>query len=110
VLRKTSLDEFPQFINVLNNDMSIVGPRPLPEYIENKINYSNKEKRRKILPGMTGMSQINYTGKKRKLSEKINLDVQYVNNYTLLKYFQILLQTPKALVIRLFKNKSSILK
>ena len=71
ILRKTSLDELPQFINVLKKEMSIVGPRPLPISIENKVEYSKKLKRRNVLPGLTGMSQINYSGKNRKLSEKI---------------------------------------
>ncbi len=110
MLRKTSLDELPQFINVLNKDMSIVGPRPLPRNIEEKIKSSHKIKRRKILPGITGMSQINYTGKKRKLSEKINLDIEFVDNYTLYNYIQIILRTPTVLIIRLFKNRSSIIK
>ncbi len=110
ILRKTSLDELPQFINVLNKDMSIVGPRPLPEIIEKKINSSIKIKRRKVLPGLTGMSQINYTGKNRKLNEKIQLDMQLIDNYTLYNYFKILLKTPIVLIIRFFKNKSSIIK
>ncbi len=109
-LRKTSLDELPQFINVLKKDMSIVGPRPLPKIIENKIKFSLKIKRRSILPGITGMSQINYTGKKRILSEKINLDVKFVNDYTLNNYLQIIFKTPAVLIVRLFKNKSSIIK
>ena len=109
-LRKTSLDELPQFVNVLKKDMSIVGPRPLPKVIENKIKYSQKTKRRQILPGITGMSQINFTGKKRKLSEKINLDIQFVNNYTFSNYLQIILKTPIVLIIRIFKNKSLIIK
>ena len=90
--------------------MSIVGPRPLPEIIEKKINKSIKIKRRKILPGITGMSQINYTGKKRKLNEKIHLDMEFIDDYTIYNYFMILLKTPFALIIRLFKNKSSIIK
>ena len=63
ILRRLSLDELPQLINVLKEDMSIVGPRPLPKSIEKKIKKSIRLKRRKILPGITGMSQINYTGK-----------------------------------------------
>ena len=109
ILRKTSLDELPQLINVLKKDMSIVGPRPLPEVIEKKINKSFKLKRRKILPGITGMSQINYTGKNRKLVDKVSLDMQFIDNYNLINYFKILLKTPIVLIIRLIKNKSSII-
>lgn len=109
ILRKTSLDELPQFINVLKKDMSIVGPRPLPEIIEKKINKSIKIKRRKILPGITGMSQINYTGKKRELIQKIQLDLKLVDNYTLYNYFKILFKTPIILIVRFIKNKSSII-
>ena len=110
ILRKSSLDELPQLINVLNKDMSIVGPRPLPEMIEKKISKLYRYKRRKILPGITGMSQINYTGKNRKLIEKIKLDLQLIDNYTLYNYFKIILRTPIILIIRFFKNKSSIIK
>ena len=109
LLRKTSLDELPQLINVLKKDMSIVGPRPLPENIEKKIKKSFKIKRRKILPGITGMSQIHYTGKKRKLIDKIKLDIELIENYNTYNYFKILLKTPIALIIRFFKNKSSII-
>ena len=110
ILRKTSLDEMPQFINVLKKDMSIVGPRPLPKIIEKKISRSMRTKRRQILPGITGMSQINFSGKKRKLIEKIRLDIEFINNYTLYNYFKILLKTPIVLIIRFFKSKSSIIK
>ncbi len=109
-LRKTSLDELPQLINVLKKDMSIVGPRPLPKIIEKKINKSLKLKRRMILPGITGMSQINYTGKNRKLVDKVNLDIQFIDNYSLFNYFKILFKTPIVLIIRFFKNKSSIIR
>ncbi len=110
ILRKTSLDELPQFINVLRKDMSIVGPRPLPASIEKKIKRSIKLKRRKILPGITGMSQINYKGRNRKLNEKLKLDLIFIDNYTLYNYFKVLLKTPSVLVVRFFKNKSSIIK
>lgn len=110
ILRKTSLDEMPQFINILKNEMSIVGPRPLPEKIEKKIKNTLRKKRRTILPGITGMSQVNFTGKNRTLSEKINLDIKLVNNYNLYNYFKIMLNTPIILIIKFFKNKSSIVK
>ena len=110
ILRKTSLDELPQFINVLKKEMSIVGPRPLPSQIEKNINRNYRLKRRNILPGLTGFSQINYTGKHRKLHEKTELDILLVNNYTLHNYFKILLKTPIVLVRRLIKNKTSIIK
>tara|TARA_B100001063_G_C16717574_1_gene531628 strand:- start:489 stop:1058 length:570 start_codon:yes stop_codon:yes gene_type:complete len=110
ILRKTSLDEIPQFINVLKKDMSIVGPRPLPKKIEVKINSKLRIKRRKVLPGITGMSQINYNGKKRELIEKIKLDINFVNNHTLFNYFKILFKTPHVLIIRYLKNKSSIIR
>jgi lipopolysaccharide/colanic/teichoic acid biosynthesis glycosyltransferase len=109
-LRRLSLDELPQFFNVINKDMSIVGPRPLPENIEKKISRSIKIKRRKILPGITGLSQINYTGKNRKLSDKIKLDLGFVENYNLYNYLIILIKTPFVLIIRFYKNKSSIIK
>ena len=65
ILRKSSLDELPQLFNVLKNDMSLVGPRPLTVSVEKKITKKNRIMRRKILPGITGLSQINYSGKKR---------------------------------------------
>ena len=110
ILRKTSLDELPQLINVLKNEMSIVGPRPLPEIIEKKIKKSLRLKRRKILPGITGMSQINYTGKNRKLRDKIKLDLNLIENYTINNYFKVILKTPIVLIIRIIKNESSIIK
>ena len=110
ILRLLSFDEIPQFLNVLKNEMSIVGPRPLPQINEAKIKKKSKEKRRKILPGITGLSQINYSGKYRKLDDKVKLDLIYVKNYTLLNYFKVIIKTPLVLFIRFLKNKSSIIK
>ena len=110
IIRRSSLDEIPQFINVLIGEMSIVGPRPLPEKNEKKIYKSLRIKRRNVLPGITGLSQINYNGKYRRLEDKVKLDIKFINNYSLYIYFQILLNTPSALIIRLLKNKSSIIK
>jgi lipopolysaccharide/colanic/teichoic acid biosynthesis glycosyltransferase len=110
IIRRLSFDEIPQFFNVLKNDMSIVGPRPLPEINEKKIKSSFKIKRRKILPGITGLSQIHYNGKYRKLDDKVKLDIKFVNSYSVYNYFKILLNTPIVLIIRLLKNKSSIIR
>tara|TARA_Y100000389_G_scaffold168042_1_gene173522 strand:+ start:25195 stop:25752 length:558 start_codon:yes stop_codon:yes gene_type:complete len=110
LLRKMSVDELPQFFNVLKKEMSIVGPRPLPHNIEKRIDKNIKIKRRKILPGLTGMSQINYTGKKRNLTEKIRLDMRFIEDYTLYNYLKIILKTPFVILVRFFKNKSSIIK
>jgi len=110
ILRKTSLDELPQLINVLKKDMSIVGPRPLPKVIEKKIDSLSKAKRRKVLPGITGMSQVNFNGKNRKLDKKVKLDLKFVDNYNISNYFKILLRTPLIIILRIYKNKSSIIK
>ena len=109
IIRRMSLDELPQFINVLKGEMSIVGPRPLPELNERKIHKLLRIKRRKVLPGITGMSQINYTGKSRKLKDKVMLDIKFIENYSLYNYLKIIFKTPYVLFIRLLKNKSSII-
>jgi len=110
ILRRLSFDEIPQFLNVLKNDMSLVGPRPLPETNEAKIYNRFRELRNKVLPGITGFSQINYSGKYRKLNDKVKLDIKYVKNYNLYNYLKILMKTPIVLIIRLIRNKSSVIK
>ncbi len=76
VIRKLSLDEFPQFISILKGDMSLIGPRPLLlSYYE----WFNAEERRRfdVLPGLTGLSQIN--GRTNlNWDERFRLDVEYV--------------------------------
>ena len=91
LLRKTSLDELPQFINVLRGDMSIIGPRPIVK--EEKKKYGkNLKKILLIKPGITGLWQVsgrnNLTYKRRVL-----LDINYVENYNLLMDLRILLRT-----------------
>ncbi|MBI5989762.1 sugar transferase [Clostridium perfringens] len=81
ILRSTSLDELPELINVLKGDMSLIGPRPL--LVEYLPLYSEEQKRRHdVLPGLTGWAQIN--GRNSiSWGEKFNLDVYYVNNWSL---------------------------
>nr|WP_284143197.1 sugar transferase [Vibrio alginolyticus] len=90
-LRKSSLDELPSLWNILKGDMSLVGPRPLlVEYLDY---YTDEEKRRhKVRPGLTGLAQVsgrNNLG----WDERLNIDIQYVNNPSLLLDIKILLKT-----------------
>lgn len=98
ILRSTSLDELPELINILKGDMSIVGPRPLlvrylPRYNE------EQRHRHDVRPGLTGYAQVN--GRNAISWEaRFKLDVEYVNNITLLGDIKILFQT----VAKVFKR------
>ena len=90
-LRKTSLDELPELINVLKGEMSLVGPRPLlVEYLER---YNTEQARRhEVLPGITGWAQVN--GRNAlEWEEKFKLDVWYVDNWDMLLDIKILFKT-----------------
>lgn len=82
IVRKTSLDEIPQLINVLKGEMSLVGPRPLlPEYLE--LYTSRQQKRHDMRPGITGWAQVN--GRNAiSWGRKLDLDVWYVENVSFL--------------------------
>lgn len=93
-LRKTSLDELPQLINVLKGDMSIVGPRPPVPYHPKKYEeYSEYEKKRfNVKPGITGYAQVN--GRNNLTWEqRINMDVYYVDNRSFLLDLKIIFLT-----------------
>ena len=92
-LRRTSLDEIPELINILIGDMAIVGPRPLlVQYLQY---YSEKEHHRHdVRPGLTGLAQVNGRANLCWI-EKFNYDVEYVNNVTLLNDIKILIKTVK---------------
>lgn len=82
-IRKTSIDEFPQFVNILKGDMSIIGPRPVLTYHPWPYEeYSNEQKKRfKVRPGVTGWAQIN--GRKDvPWDKRIQYDVEYVDNFS----------------------------
>lgn len=98
ILRKTSLDEIPQIINILIGEMSIIGPRPTLLYQVEKYN-SNQMKRLEVKPGLTGLAQVNG---RNSLSweEKINYDLKYVNNISFIGDTIIVLKT----ILVLFKS------
>ena len=98
LLRSTSLDEFPELINVLKGDMSLVGPRPL--LVEYKELYSKEQWRRhEVRPGITGWAQVN--GRNAiGWSERFKLDVEYVDNQSLFMDIKILFMTALKVVKR----------
>ena len=97
-LRKTSLDELPQFFSILMGHMSFIGPRPwIPEYFENM---SEEQKHRvDITPGLTGLAQAK--GRNNiSIFEKINYDLEYIDNYGLLEDIKVVLLTIKTVLTK----------
>ena len=98
-VRRYSIDEIPQFFNVLNGDMSIVGPRP--HMVEHDIHYSslfsNFLKRHKCSPGLTGWAQVNglrgATPKPEIMERRMDYDLWYLNNWTIWLDLYIIFKT-----------------
>ena len=97
-LRKTSLDEIPQLLNVIKGDMSLVGPRPLlVEYLP--LYNPVQARRHEVLPGITGWAQVN--GRNAiSWEKKFEYDVWYVDHISLLTDIKILFLTMKKVIIR----------
>lgn len=97
-IRKSSLDELPQLINILKGDMSFIGPRPL--LIEYLPFYREEERiRHKVRPGMTGLSQVN--GRNNILWEdRMKLDIDYVQNMSFKMDLKIIYKTITKLINR----------
>lgn len=96
-VRKTSLDEIPQLLNVLKGEMSLIGPRPLlPEYL---LLYNDSQKRRhEVKPGITGWAQVN--GRNAiSWSQKFEYDVWYVDHISIKTDLKIILKTIKKVFI-----------
>lgn len=98
IIRKTSIDELPQLINVLKGDMALIGPRPLlPRYLEL---YSTEQARRhEVRPGITGWAQVN--GRNAiTWTKKFELDVWYVDNCSLWLDIKIIFMTIRNVLMR----------
>ena len=108
-LRKTNLDELPQFLNVLKGDMSVVGPRPhmlsYTEEYSKKIDKYNFIYRHHVKPGVTGLAQIKgYRGEvenDKDIINRIKYDIFYIENWSLLFDIKIIAQT----IINMFKGE-----
>ena len=103
IIRKGRLDELPQLFNVLNGEMSFVGPRPeRPEFVEElskKIPYY--EERHRVKPGLTGWAQVcySYGDTEEDSIQKLQYDLYYVKNYSVLLDVLILLQTTEVVML-----------
>ncbi|WP_016952928.1 sugar transferase [Anabaena sp. PCC 7108] len=91
-LRRYSLDELPQLFNVVLGEMSLVGPRPLPTRDVNKFSARHLI-RQEILPGVTGLWQVSGRSDILDFEQVLNLDLTYIENWSLWLDFQILLKT-----------------
>ena len=99
LIRKTSLDELPQFWNVLIGDMSLVGTRP--PTVDEYETYTPEQKRRlSFKPGITGLWQISGRSKITNFDDVVKLDVAYIDDWTIWKDIEILLKTVKVVLMR----------
>ncbi len=98
-IRKTSLDEFPQFFNVLKGDMSLVGTRPPTPDEWDKYEYHHRA-RLATKPGITGMWQVSGRSEITDFEEVVKLDTWYIQNWSLGLDIKILLKTIKNVITR----------
>jgi exopolysaccharide biosynthesis polyprenyl glycosylphosphotransferase len=97
-LRKTSLDELPQFLNVLQGEMSLVGPRPPVPYEVEVYDIWHRRRLLEAKPGITGLWQV--SGRSRvKFDDMVRLDLQYARSWSPWMDIKILLRTPGAVVL-----------
>jgi lipopolysaccharide/colanic/teichoic acid biosynthesis glycosyltransferase len=99
LLRKYSIDELPQLINVLSGDMSLVGPRPLP--VDEVANIADAAHRRRLSvnPGLTCLWQISGRNEIRDFDRWVALDLEYIDNWSLWLDIKILLRTIPAVLL-----------
>lgn len=100
-LRKTSIDELPQLINVLRGHMSLVGPRPLPIYEVEKFENSAQRRRLSVKPGLTCLWQISGRNNVTSFQDWVRLDLAYIDNWSIWLDVKILLKTVPAVLMGL---------
>jgi exopolysaccharide biosynthesis polyprenyl glycosylphosphotransferase len=96
-IRRTSLDELPQFINILRGEMSLVGPRPPLAYEYEEYDVWHRRRVLEVKPGLTGLWQVRGRSRVR-FDDMVRLDLQYARGWTLWLDVRILLETPRAVV------------
>jgi exopolysaccharide biosynthesis polyprenyl glycosylphosphotransferase len=100
-LRKTSIDELPQFINVLLGSMSLVGPRPLPIYEVEKFENTAQRRRLSVKPGLTCLWQIGGRNELKDFHEWVKLDLEYIDNWSIWLDLKILFKTVPVVLLGL---------
>jgi lipopolysaccharide/colanic/teichoic acid biosynthesis glycosyltransferase len=97
VLRRTSLDELPQFLNVLKGDMSLVGPRPPIPYELAAYQIWHRRRLLGVKPGITGLWQV-MSRSSVEFDEMVRLDLRYASTWTPWLDFRIMMRTPLAVI------------
>ena len=98
-LRKYSIDELPQLLNVLMGEMSLVGPRPLPVYEVEKFSDPAQRRRLSVKPGLTCLWQISGRNEVKDFEQWVKLDLDYIDNWSIWVDFKILLGTIPVVVL-----------